>query len=121
MASVRRSIACKGSAGSCCDFADVEITRRSRDTPTWKLEAALKCRSCKNGRCAPPVHMIKLSEMREITPYVWVHPEEERRGRGQVSTRHCLIKRDSTTRLALYRCENFPRANERKSYRGCRR
>jgi hypothetical protein len=24
------------------------------------------------------VHMIKLTERREITPYVWVHPDEER-------------------------------------------
>jgi hypothetical protein len=46
--------------------------------PIWKLEAALKCRSCKKGRHAPPVHMIKLTERREITPYVWVHPDEER-------------------------------------------
>jgi hypothetical protein len=27
---------------------------------------------------SPPVHMIKLTETREITPYVWVHPDEER-------------------------------------------
>jgi hypothetical protein len=27
-------------------------------------------------RC--PVHMIKLTETREITPYKWVHPDEER-------------------------------------------
>src|SRR5207245_2842239 len=27
---------------------------RPRDTPIWKLEAALKCRSCKKGRYAPP-------------------------------------------------------------------
>jgi hypothetical protein len=33
----------------------------------WKLEAALKCRSCKKGRYAPPVHMIKLTETLEIT------------------------------------------------------
>jgi hypothetical protein len=52
--------------------------RRPRDTSIWKLEAALKCRSCKKGRYAPPVHMIKLTETREITPYVWVHPDEER-------------------------------------------
>jgi hypothetical protein len=43
-----------------------------------KLEAALKCRSFKKGRYAPPVHMIKLTETREITPYVWVHPDGER-------------------------------------------
>ena len=27
---------------------------------------------------APPVHMIKLTREREITPYAWVHPAEER-------------------------------------------
>jgi hypothetical protein len=52
--------------------------RRPQDTPIWKLEAALKCRSCKKGRYPPPVHMIKLTETREITPYKWVHPDEER-------------------------------------------
>jgi hypothetical protein len=26
----------------------------------------------------PAVHMIKLTETREITPYVWVHPDDER-------------------------------------------
>ena len=43
--------------------------------PIWKLEAALKCRSCNKGRYAPPVHIIKLIREREITPYV---PDEER-------------------------------------------
>jgi hypothetical protein len=43
--------------------------RRPRDTPIWKLEAALKWRSCKKGRYAPPVHMIKLTATRELTPY----------------------------------------------------
>ena len=56
----------------------LDAIRRPRDTPIWKLEAALKCRSCKKGRYAPPVHMIKLTQEREITPYVWVHPDEER-------------------------------------------
>jgi len=51
--------------------------RRPRDTPIWKLEAALKCRSCRKDRYAPPVHMIKLTETQEITPYKWVHPDEE--------------------------------------------
>jgi hypothetical protein len=32
----------------------------------------------KGGRYAPPVHMIKLTETREIAPYKWVHPDEER-------------------------------------------
>jgi hypothetical protein len=56
----------------------LDAIRRSRDTPLWKLEASLKCRSCRKGRYAPPVHMIKLTERQEITPYVWVHPDEER-------------------------------------------
>jgi hypothetical protein len=40
--------------------------------------AALKCRSCRKGRFATPVHMIKLTAEREITPCRWVHPDEER-------------------------------------------
>jgi hypothetical protein len=47
-------------------------------TTIWKLKAVLKCRSCKKGRYAPPVHMIKLTERQEITPYKWVHSDEER-------------------------------------------
>jgi hypothetical protein len=49
-----------------------------RDTLLWKLEASLKCRSCKKGRYAPPVHMIKLTERQEITPYKLVHLDEDR-------------------------------------------
>jgi hypothetical protein len=30
------------------------------------------------GDLSMPVHMIKLTETREITPYLWVHPDEER-------------------------------------------
>src|ERR1700674_1808476 len=56
----------------------LEHVRRPRDTPIWKLEAALKCRSCQTPRYSPPVHMIKLTQQREITPYLWVHPDEER-------------------------------------------
>ena len=56
----------------------LDAIRRPRETPIWKLEASLKCRSCRNRRHAPPVHMIKLTEAREITPYLWVHPDEER-------------------------------------------
>jgi hypothetical protein len=56
----------------------LDAIRRPRDTPLWKLEASLKCRSCRKGRWAPPVHMIKLTERQEITPYKWVHPDEER-------------------------------------------
>ena len=52
--------------------------RRPRDTPTWKIEAALKCRSRRTPRYSPPVRMIKLTQQPELSPYVWVHPEEER-------------------------------------------
>jgi hypothetical protein len=38
----------------------LDAIRRPRDTPIWKLEPSLKCRSCRKGRYAPPVHMIKL-------------------------------------------------------------
>jgi hypothetical protein len=57
----------------------LEAIKRPRDTPLWKLEASLKCRSCRKGRHAPPVHMIRLTAQREITPYFWVHPDEEER------------------------------------------
>jgi hypothetical protein len=56
----------------------LDAIRRPPDTPIWKLESSLKCRSCKRGRAAPPVRMIKLTAAREITPYKWVHPDEER-------------------------------------------
>ena len=56
----------------------LDAIRRPGDTPIWKLEASLKCRSCREGRYAPPVHMIKLTENRAITPYKWVRPEEDR-------------------------------------------
>ena len=56
----------------------LDAIRRPRDTPLWMLEASLKCRSCRKGRHAPPVHMIKLTQKREITPYKWVHPDEDR-------------------------------------------
>jgi hypothetical protein len=29
------------------------------------------------GRWAPPVRMLKLTEARSLTPYKWVHPDEE--------------------------------------------
>ena len=56
----------------------LDAIRRPRDTQLWKLEAALKCRSCRKGRYAPPVHLVKLTEAREITPYRWAHPDEDR-------------------------------------------
>jgi hypothetical protein len=42
--------------------------RRPRDTPVWKLEAALKCRSCRTPRHSPPV-MIELTQQRDI---IWI-------------------------------------------------
>jgi hypothetical protein len=39
--------------------------------------ASLRCRSCKNGRYAPPLHMIRLTKQREIAPYAWVHPDDD--------------------------------------------
>jgi hypothetical protein len=66
----------------------LDAIRRPRDTPIWKLEAALKCRSCRKGRYAPPVHMIKLTERQEITPYKWVHPDDDdRQSHGQEMVR----------------------------------
>jgi hypothetical protein len=63
----------------CCRVSlPLSATRRPRDTPIWTLEASFKCRSCRKGRYAPPVHMIKLTATQEITPYKWVHPAEER-------------------------------------------
>jgi hypothetical protein len=56
----------------------LDAIRRPRDTPIWKLEAALKCRSCRTPRYSPPVRMIKLAAQRELSPYVWAHPDEER-------------------------------------------
>ena len=58
----------------------LDAIRRPRDTPIWKLEAALKCRSCRTRRYSPPVHIIRLTESREIAPYAWVHPEDDDRG-----------------------------------------
>ena len=57
----------------------LDAIRRPRDTPIWKLEPALKCRSCRTPRHSPPVHMIKLTQQREITPYAWVHPDDDER------------------------------------------
>jgi hypothetical protein len=33
----------------------LDAIRRPRDTPIWKLEAALTCQLCKKGRYAPGV------------------------------------------------------------------
>src|SRR5712671_3910191 len=56
----------------------LDAIRRPRDTPIWKLEAALKCRLCRTPRYSPPVHTIKLTKEREIASYVSVHPDDDR-------------------------------------------
>jgi hypothetical protein len=57
----------------------LEHVRRPSDTPIWKLENSLRCRSCGTRKYRPPVHMIKLATEREVTPYKWVHPDEDER------------------------------------------
>lgn len=57
----------------------LDAIKRPLHTPIWKLEASFKCRSCRRGRYAPPVHMIKLTATREITRYLWTHPDNEDR------------------------------------------
>jgi hypothetical protein len=57
----------------------LEHVCRPRDTPIWKLEAALKCRSFRTPRYSPRVQMVKLTQQREITPYKWVHPDDDER------------------------------------------
>jgi len=43
---------------------------------------------------APPVHVIKLTETREITPYIWVHPDDDRRAsaHGQFTANVPLLR-----------------------------
>jgi hypothetical protein len=50
------------------NFGHQGLKRAITDTPILKLEAALKCRLCKKGHYAPPVHMIELAATQEITP-----------------------------------------------------
>jgi hypothetical protein len=57
----------------------LDAVRRRRDTPIWKLEAALKCRPCRTPHYSPRVHMVKLTQQREIAPYKWVHPDDDER------------------------------------------
>jgi hypothetical protein len=56
----------------------LDAIHRPRDTAIWKLEASLKCRSCRKGPYAPPVRMIRLTDTQEISPYPLVHPDEDR-------------------------------------------
>src|SRR5436189_5731513 len=56
----------------------LDAIRRPRATPIWKLEGSFRCRSRGTPRYKPRVHMIKLTETHQITPSLWVHPDEER-------------------------------------------
>jgi hypothetical protein len=56
----------------------LDAIRRLRDTPIWKLEGSFRCRSCGTRRYKPPLHLIKLTQEREVAPYVWVHPDDKR-------------------------------------------
>jgi hypothetical protein len=51
------------------EWAAVRITIRAADHEQRSQNAFLKT----FVRYAPPVHMIKPAETREITPYVWAH------------------------------------------------
>jgi hypothetical protein len=57
----------------------LDAIRRPRNTPIWKLEPALKCRSCRTLRYSSPVHVIKLTQQREIASSTWVHPDDDER------------------------------------------
>lgn len=50
----------------------LDTIRHPLNTPIWKLEAALKCRSCRTPRYSPHVHTVRLTETREVVPYAWV-------------------------------------------------
>jgi hypothetical protein len=60
------------------------IAVRAVNTPTWIDTCYCAPTICENwpnaccsGRYKPPVRIIRLTEQREITPYKWVHPDEE--------------------------------------------
>jgi hypothetical protein len=57
----------------------LDAIRRPRETPVWKLESALRCRSCATPRYRAPVHMIRLTKQQSIAPYVWTHPDDDER------------------------------------------
>jgi hypothetical protein len=63
----------------------LDTIRRPGDTPIWKLESAFRCRSCGTPRYRAPVHMIRLTKEQSIAPYVWTHPDDERRGGARVA------------------------------------
>jgi hypothetical protein len=56
--------ALKRGLSGCALISDPVVFRGCSASNTWLVAAA--------------VHMIKLTKTREITPYVWVHRDEER-------------------------------------------
>jgi hypothetical protein len=63
----------------------LDAIRRSRDTPIWKLEASLKCRSCKKGGHAPLVHLIRLTEAREPSRHPRRYSEHDVRSTATIA------------------------------------
>jgi hypothetical protein len=56
----------------------LKAIRRPVETPVWALEASLRRRAGRTPRSSLPARMIKLTHARQIAPYKWVHPTEER-------------------------------------------
>jgi hypothetical protein len=44
----------------------------------WEIHFRTRYRPKPTIAHAPPTQMIKLTQTREITPYLWVHADEER-------------------------------------------
>jgi hypothetical protein len=56
----------------------LDAIRRPRDTPIWKLEAALKCRSCRKGRWGTASAHDQTDRNAGDYAVSVVHPDEER-------------------------------------------
>ena len=84
-----RSVLVLGLLITLCASANAATVRRSKPPeghlrPGQRVTVPKGYAVCQSGRMSAPrrpVHMIKLTEMREISPYTWVHPDEERQGR----------------------------------------
>jgi hypothetical protein len=44
----------------------------------WRPYSYVGIRVSTRAGYAPPLHMVRLTETREVTPYPWVHPDEGR-------------------------------------------
>jgi hypothetical protein len=65
-----------------------------RDTPIRKLEASLKCGVMPGrGRSALPARMIRLTDMREISPYPLVHSHGDKQTEPKPGPAHLLVTR----------------------------